>query len=859
MSTAIPSSLGDFEILRELGRGGMGVVYEARQVSLNRKVALKVLSGGLGLTPKAVQRFRREAEAAARLHHTNIVPVYATGDQDGTHFYAMELIEGPSLDQVLRQLRQPGQAGAAASKPGRDSAGSSQAAADSPGASLDATDPYGAAAGDSGTTSALNSSSLSSDGQYFDTVARMIADVADALDHAHKNAVIHRDIKPSNLLLSSEGRLSVNDFGLARVLEQPGMTMTGEFVGTPAYMSPEQITAGRTPLDHRTDIYSLGATLYELLTLQAPFTGQRRDQVLAQILHKEPRPPRKVNKKVPVDLETICLKALEKDPDRRYQTAGQMAEDLRRYVNRFAISARRAGPVERLRKWVRRHPGLAAGSTLALLGVLVATFFGYRLHVQEQKRRAAEQHHQQQLLEEKRQNALDKALLETLAAQFDRADLAIAEAQQLGASHGQLRMLQGQVALFRFEYDKAIRYLDVAVTLEPDSVAARALLIIAYMYDGQWDNSVRAMKDVENRPPVTAEDYLYLGRATAMLGDPDQGLKLLDEAIRRRPSALAHIHQAWVRTDWVNSRADPALAERAIEDVQFTKTLLAHNPVALDTSAYTHLAAAAAFRATNQGAKADAARAQGEKDALALAGAVDRVPEIAFNCAFYLQLLGHEEKAFEVLRSASRRCETSAIAQARACTLYRRGKYTEAVEVLERLRKGGKKDLFLDCFRAYILAELPGGREQALAVYREIAAGRPKSITAHFALTILLLLGNREEAVAGYREMVTHPGSWPASHSQREFFLRLPEYGADLIAAEKLLEVARPSRWSECTARYLIALSILSQGDREGACKHLRECLATDSFFVPELWWSRAFLDRMENDPSWPRRIQVKQ
>src|SRR5262249_20859966 len=154
----------------------------------------------------------------------------------------------------------------------------------------------------------LSSSSLGSGGGYFDTVAGRVADVADALDHAHQQGVIHRDIKPSNLLLSPAGPLNVNDFGLARVLEQPGMTMTGEFVGTPAYMSPEQIAAGRTPLDHRTDLYSLGATLYELLTLQPPFTGERRDQVLAQILHKEPKALRRVNPRVPVDLETICLK-----------------------------------------------------------------------------------------------------------------------------------------------------------------------------------------------------------------------------------------------------------------------------------------------------------------------------------------------------------------------------------------------------------------------------------------------------------------------------------------------------------------------------------------------------------------------
>src|SRR5262245_22948713 len=283
--------LGDFEVGREIGRGGMGVVYEAVQVPLKRKVALKVLASGLGLTGRAVERFHREAEAAARLHHSSIVAVYATGAQDGTHFYAMELIDGPSMDHVLKCLK---------SSNGPDP--TSEATAVSP--QLAQTGPYTGSGSTTDAVAELTSSSLGSGSDYFDRVARLIAEVADALDHAHKQGVIHRDIKPSNLLLSSEGRLSINDFGLARLLEQPGMTMTGEFVGTPAYMSPEQITAGRVPADHRTDIYSLGATLYELLTLQLPFTGAGRDQVLAQIIQKEAPRPRKLNPKVPLDLET---------------------------------------------------------------------------------------------------------------------------------------------------------------------------------------------------------------------------------------------------------------------------------------------------------------------------------------------------------------------------------------------------------------------------------------------------------------------------------------------------------------------------------------------------------------------------
>jgi hypothetical protein len=377
--------VGDFEIGREIGRGGMGVVYEARQVSLNRGVALKVLSGGLGLSPQAVQRFHREAEAAAKLHHTNIVPVYATGEHDGTHFYAMELIDGPSLNDVIRQLRQA---------PGNEPLGTGESATGDPlPIGLLLTSPFVEAPVAPSKSAVLSSSSqLSTGSQYFDTVARLMADVADALEYAHAHGVIHRDIKPANLLLAPDGRLSVNDFGLARVLEQPGMTMTGEFVGTPAYMSPEQIAAGRTPLDHRTDIYSLGATLYELLTLRPPFAGERRDQVLAQILHKEPVPPRKVNRRVPVDLETICLKCLEKDPDRRYPTAKALADDFRRYLTRFAIMAKRAGLVAQLVKLTRRHKlAAAAGCVIIFLAsVSGVTNWLYQQGQQEISRQSEE-------------------------------------------------------------------------------------------------------------------------------------------------------------------------------------------------------------------------------------------------------------------------------------------------------------------------------------------------------------------------------------------------------------------------------------------------------------------------------------
>ena len=353
------TQLGDFRVERRIGAGGMGVVYQARQVSLNRTVALKVLPPGLGLTRSAVVRFRREAQAAGKLHHTNIVAIYAEGEEGGTCYYAMELIEGRGLDQIIANLR------------GVPAVGSSDPTLTfGPGIS-----PPSDASRSTFRLSNAGVSESGSDREHFDTIARWMADAADALDYAHQQGVIHRDIKPSNLMLGGDRRVKLLDFGLARMLEEPGMTLSGEFLGTPRYMSPEQITAGRAKLDHRTDIYSLGATLYHLLTLHPPFPGEHRDEIIAAIMAKEPTRPRQIDRRVPVDLETICLKAIEKDPDRRYQTGGAMAEDLRRYLNRHVVQAKRVSPLGHLARFVRRQKS-AVASTAAGIVIVVAVAAG---------------------------------------------------------------------------------------------------------------------------------------------------------------------------------------------------------------------------------------------------------------------------------------------------------------------------------------------------------------------------------------------------------------------------------------------------------------------------------------------------
>ncbi len=408
--TASPSApalrqVGDYRVIREVGRGGMGVVYEAEQVSLGRRVALKILPGAVAKDGKALERFRREARAAARLHHTNIVPVFEVGQDGDVVFYAMQFIQGQGLevviDELARQRRKSGHASAAPiaalaeeQKPGRpgttqperiealaESLRARQVSRmarslvtgtfaveivdpDRTGSSggLTATGAHdsqpSAASGPSSPASSSTSavlpggtqvSAVESSGRrlpFFRSVAQIGRQAAQGLAYAHARGIIHRDIKPSNLLLDSTGVVWIADFGLAKA-DDDGLTATGDILGTIRYMSPERF---RGEGDARADIYALGLTLYELLTLRPGFESSDRLQMIERIKTEDPIQPRLLDNRIPRDLETIVLKAIDKDPDRRYPTADAMAEDLRRYLDDEPVLARRTPS---RRRWSR--------------------------------------------------------------------------------------------------------------------------------------------------------------------------------------------------------------------------------------------------------------------------------------------------------------------------------------------------------------------------------------------------------------------------------------------------------------------------------------------------------------------------
>jgi serine/threonine protein kinase len=387
--------LGEYRLIREIGRGGMGVVYEAEQISLNRRVAVKILALAAALDPRQRQRFLNEARAAAWLHHANIVPVFGVGCEQGVHYYVMQFIDGHTLAQVIADLRSStGDLRSSIFDPRNSSQdrtswklfSSNRKGLES---KFEIRSPDLEAR--NSTLACLTTERSNRTPAYFRAVATLGIQAAEALEYAHQGGLIHRDIKPANLLIDQRGSLWITDFGLARLPGDTGLTQTGDLLGTLRYMSPEQAQTRRGVVDHRADIYSLGVTLYELLTLEPLFNEQNRADLLNKILNDDPIAPRRLNRSVPVELETIVLKAIAKSPLDRYATAQEMANDLSRFLTDKPVLARRPSLVERTGKWLRRHRAVVrtAAAFVAIGVVLLAfgTFYLAEKHAEAERRR----------------------------------------------------------------------------------------------------------------------------------------------------------------------------------------------------------------------------------------------------------------------------------------------------------------------------------------------------------------------------------------------------------------------------------------------------------------------------------------
>ena len=386
--------LGDFRLLREVGRGGMGVVYEAHELSLGRRVALKVLPFVAVLDPHQLKRFKMEAQITACLHHTHIVPVFSVGCERGVYYYAMQYIEGRSLASIVRELRQ-------------------YSNHEIPTNEKDNRSPK---TGLSDLTKRLLTARSTHSSEFVRSVTQLCIQAADALQYAHDMGVVHRDIKPSNILLDEQGHLWITDFGLAQYRTNTATVLTrpGDVLGTIRYMSPEQVAGRNTIVDHRADIYALGATLFELLSLEPVFAHQERHRLMNSIEMDEPRSLHSLNPAVPKDLETIVLKAIAKDPIRRYASCKALVEDLRRFLEHRTIEARRPSIGERLAKWVRRHGALVSAAVGVLVVAVVALSISTVIIWQEKARteaaliRAEKEHQRAQTHYEKAREAVDE-------------------------------------------------------------------------------------------------------------------------------------------------------------------------------------------------------------------------------------------------------------------------------------------------------------------------------------------------------------------------------------------------------------------------------------------------------------------
>ncbi|HEV3444747.1 MAG TPA: tetratricopeptide repeat protein [Gemmataceae bacterium] len=738
--------LGDFRIIRELGRGGMGVVYEAEQLSLQRRVALKVLPLVATLDAKQLQRFLHEAQAAASLHHAHIVPVFAVGCDRGVHYYAMQFIEGQSLAQVIADLKAadlkkdgadqqksplPADGAAPGDPPLQSSISNLQS-------TMAPTQPAGA----------LTTERCTRPGGFFRSVANLGVQAAEALKHAHELGIVHRDIKPANLLVDVRGNLWVTDFGLAHCQSQPGLTMSGDLVGTLRYMSPEQALAQPAGVDARTDIYALGATLYELLTLEPPFSGLDRQELLRQIGFEEPTPVRRLNPDAPAELETIVLKALAKVPAERYASAADLAGDLQRFLNDEPIRARPPTLAQRSRKWARRHRPVVWSAAAALL-VILAVLAGsagwiVRDRTARQTRVAADL---QAVLDQGQQAFRNGKWPEAQAAAIRAKDLLkdsgaeavlggrvqdllhdllaeeadrhlLTQLEDIRLRQTMLNVKENRFALEEAlpEYQQAFQDhgfaaavrtpAEAAALLQRRSPAIRDALLVALDHwlilarykkapEAAWLEQVLAAADPDpwrqemrvarRRDPLQARQTLErLAREVDVSAQPPEALFVLALGLRQRGAAETAV--ALLR------RAQEAFPGNFWLNEDLGLALQDSSPPQL-TEAIRFLTAAVAIRPDSPGARlnlGDALRDAGRLDEAAAAyrRAIELQPDYAEaygELGNVLQRQGRSEEAMNALRQAIALKPAYAVAHANlGAILWQKGRADEAIPVLRR-------------------------------------------------------------------------------------------------------------------------------------------------------------------------------
>jgi serine/threonine protein kinase len=816
--------IGPYKLLQQIGEGGMGTVFMAEQTQpVHRKVALKVIKAGMD-SRQVIARFEAERQALAMMDHVNIARVFDGGATEaGRPYFVMELVHGIPITKYC-------------------------------------------------------------DDNHLTPRERLelFVPVCQAIQHAHQKGIIHRDIKPSNVMVTLyDGKPvpKVIDFGVAKATEQKLtertlFTQYGTMVGTLEYMSPEQAEMSALGVDTRSDIYSLGVLLYELLTGSTPLSHKRlKEAAYAEILRiiKEEEPPKpstrlsdsgealasisanrhtepaKLTKLVRGELDWIVMKALDKDRNRRYETANGFVADVQRYLNDEPVQACAPSAWYRFRKFARRNKH-AVGAAVLLCGMLlVAGLFAYRAHRTEKERLAEQQVHEERLLGVQRENALERALMAAMRGDFDGADKVIGEAELLGASTGQVRMLRGQVAFHRGDMEAAIQHLEQAAKLLPvgqaGAVAARAMLALACLHDAfHLPRFAEVSRELDQLSPITPEDFLFKGLLETTI-HPERGLQTLDEGIRRHDSVLARVTRLEARANRALVTGKVEDAELALEDAQVARAMLPANPLVLARSVHSQLVAAGAYEGKGRLEDSERVLAQGRRDVQALERFA-ALPFAAQACFEYFEYVGDEQAAYAMSGRGNQ--------FRRAVMLYRRGEFAKALDAAGQRSRNRAAGPTEQIERALILAELPDGPARARIAFEEL-----KADTGSWQLSpplILLFLGKTEEARQAFlqvrkEELPDWDDGW---------WFKFLDYNCGRISADTLLQAAGEARPKVCDAHFVIGLWRLSEGDRLAARDHFQKCVATRAFPGWEWPWVRAFLARMEKDRAWPPWIPLK-
>ncbi len=876
-SLPIGGRLGDFEILGEIGRGGMGIVYRARQISLGREVALKVLPDCARHGRIATQRFLAEAQAAARLHHSNIVPVYAQGVHEGHYYYAMELVEGVGLDVVIHS--RPDLLSSTRLRAGSSDVRLKTAPVLAPPGSTrlprtrvrDRAEPAAPAPpADWSDTKRLPRWTRAD----YAHVARLFADVADALACAHQHSIIHRDVKPHNLLLGAANRLHLTDFGLARLTDEPHLTVSGEIMGTPSYMSPEQVRGGTGQIDHRTDIYSLGVTLYESLTRRKPFDGETRQQIITAICTAEPVSPRRLNPRIPLDLETICLRTLEKDPQRRHATAALLAEDLRRFADGRPILSRRVTRVERAVKWVRRHKALTGAIAGAIAVVVLASALTWSAW--DARRREAES------VRDARQREavglVDRAYERLAYYDYRVPELATADIERavaLGARSVKLDLARALACAGANDPAQALRHLAAAAQQDPNDPCVWYLRAWVQRQTEQQAAARATLDDADQRGgPTTPEAWFFRGLAVhfdAPLAAIDCYRRANDLRAREHqfyPQAVLHLARARNQQLYVTRTLEPlseivASLTQLIEQKQY-----AAFPYYL--LSITHRLAAEIY-AGSEGTRGDApvtdhydAALRWAREGQKVNPADDRPIAAEAEC---LESAGRYAEAIEA--------RTRAIAAADADIKrweghhyrwrlhYWLGEFDAALQDLAACAGYDPHNSFYEhVYPALVQAEA-GDMPAALAHAHALADDAPTDAQAVlWSATCLRLLGEPEEAQALLTERAAQvdftlglvpPQSeqWVRALYENALCGGRPETLEPLAAA-----VSVPWKLSGEAYFHAAALS-LSAGDRATALDQLREAYRSFDNEHRYTYHGKLFYVKMRQNPSWPPWVGV--